>query len=452
MKALFAAGIPRSIHPQSLYQYVVFGNVEFPNDKRQTFFQGIYRLPNHHYLLIKDGKVQENAYWELETAEEEWDEHKAIEHFRSLFFESIQRRMRSDVPVGSSLSGGLDSSSIACSIHHLYPNQSYHTFSGVFPGFSKDESPFIQTVIQHTGFYSHTVSPTAEEIAQLFQTVFYHQEEPFGSMSICLQYCVFQLARQNHVIVLLDGQGGDEALAGYHAYYYTYLAELLRKNLFQFCKARKAIETLHNQRLELRPGFYFRSLLPEVWGYSAHLRRKSLPPTHPYFKGLNPDIVQSHQNQKSFYPLRPSLKALLRWNLVHKGLHELLRYADRNSMAHSLEVRLPFLYHKLVEFVMRLPTHFILREGWTKWILRKAMDGILPPSIQWRKDKIGYEPHHNEWLKHPTLQTLIQEARSYLQQEKLITQIFPDTEWSHLNLYLLLTCWKQDNALQTRVT
>lgn len=451
IKALFAAGIPYTISNRFLYHYMVFGRTENPTEKHLTFYQYIYRLPNHHYLFIKNGQIQKKSYWNLEIDEVAIPEGKAVEQFRELFFKSIQRRMRSDVTVGTSLSGGLDSSSIACSIHYLYPKQVYHTFSGVFPGFQKDESPFIREVIKHTHFLSHTTSPTAEEIYRLFAKVFYHQEEPFGSMSICLQYCVFQLAKQHQVIVLLDGQGADEALAGYHFYYYNYLFTLLRKSPFHFLKVKKEIERLHQIRLNLGLSFYIHSFVPKLWGYVAQMRRQFLSPNHPYFKGLHPDIVQAYQNEMPIYPIFSTLKHYLKWSLVDQGLHELLRYADRNSMAHSIEVRLPFLYHKLVEFLMRLPIHYIIREGWTKWILRKAMDGILPSLIQWRKDKIGYEPPQDGWLKHPLMKKLIQEAQSYLLKEKIITHVAPNLEWVHLNLYFLHTIWSQVENRKTTV-
>jgi len=120
-------------------------------------------------------------------------------------------------------------------------------------------------------------------------------------------------------------------------------------------------------------------------------------------------------------------------------LNELLRYADRNSMAHSVEVRLPFLSHKLVEFAFSLPEEFLIHNGWTKYVLRKSMSDILPSEIAWRKDKVGYEPPQQDWLNTPGFKEYFAESVSYLKKEKIISYEIPALTWNYIALYTLLT-------------
>ena len=162
-------------------------------------------------------------------------------------------------------------------------------------------------------------------------------------------------------------------------------------------------------------------------------------PTSSFFLGIHPDIVTHYKREKNPIPKINSLKEHLYFFLMKRGLNELLRYADRNSMANSVEVRLPFLSHSLVEFVFQLPDEMLLQEGWSKYILRKSMEDILPADITWRKDKIGYEPPQDQWLESAYFKDYLQEAIHYLQKEKIITTIVPELTWNYIALYAFNT-------------
>jgi asparagine synthase (glutamine-hydrolysing) len=189
----------------------------------------------------------------------------------------------------------------------------------------------------------------------------------------------------------LDGQGADEMLAGYHSYFNEITDDLLNSfDLAGYLKWRRDCFSLHG----VNPGGFGRVLrqktpAPVKRVLKKHLRRNgALPKVEP----ADP-IFPREFNKVS------SLRKLLWWNTTRQGLVELLRYADRNSMAHSREVRLPFLDHNLVEFVFKLPDRLLIRNGWTKWILRAAFSDFVPGEITWRTDKLGYMPPQARWLE-----------------------------------------------------
>ena len=152
---------------------------------------------------------------------------------------------------------------------------------------------------------------------------------------------------------------------------------------------------------------------------------------------MNEDFVKSYKGEPNPIFKTTDLKEHLKFALMHRGLNELLRYADRNSMANSIEVRLPFLSHELVEFVFSLPEHYFINNGWTKIILRKSMKGKIPKSIQWRKDKIGYEPPQAKWMNHPEIIDKVKVAQQKLIKDKILAEGEHEINWQHLMLGML---------------
>jgi asparagine synthase (glutamine-hydrolysing) len=294
------------------------------------------------------------------------------------------------VPVGSSLSGGLDSSTVVGVINRLLPQTSVQkTFSARFDDPSRDEGKWMDLVTSRNRVERHDVWPTAEQFFEELSDLFWHQEEPFTSTSVYAQWNVMRLAKQNDVTVLLDGQGADEMLAGYHSYFNEITDDLLNSfDLAGYLKWRRDCFALHG----IVPGRIsrvFRQRMPDGVKRLVKntLRDKALPSVEP----PNPAYPREFRKVSS-------LRKLLWWNTTREGLVELLRYADRNSMAHSREVRLPFLDHNLVEFVFKLPERFLIRNGWTKWILREAFRDFVPTEISNRIDKLGYMPPQERWL------------------------------------------------------
>lgn len=423
MKCLWSAGVPRKVNNRLLFNYLAYGFLDNPAEPAETFYEGCSRLPHAHYMILdlNTFSLSIRPYYDISwrNVQHDTSPEQASEKFRELFYTSVQRRLRSDVPVGSSLSGGLDSSLVVCVIDELRKGatQKQNTFSAVFPGFKKDERQYMDYVTARTKVEPHYVTPSDEGLSRDIDTVAWHQEEPFGSASIYVQYCVMRLAKQNNVTVLLDGQGADEILAGYHPYYTVFFDELRSRDPQLFQRELHEYKALHNgspvndsvlqgwkntvkrvlprNRAMLRLGLErFRHLIHPFFGndfFHAHFRDSFMPQYN--WEGLNHNLHSS---------------------TMHRGLQELLRYADRNSMAHSREVRLPFLSHELVDFLFTLPSDFKIRDGWTKWIMRHTFQDILPPEITWRKDKIGYEPPQRNWMEQAGVRDRIEAGRDLL--------------------------------------
>jgi asparagine synthase (glutamine-hydrolysing) len=399
IKQFWAAGISKRIDPERLLSFARTGLVDDPKDVTATFYQDIKRLDAAHYLLIDaNGKLIIKQYWNIDLKAKKYSGtiEQAADKFLQLFTESIRLRLRSDVPVGSSLSGGLDSSSIVMLIDMLKGKETkQNTFSARFKDFAKDEGPHIEAVVKACKNVDvHYTWPDKEYFENVFDKVTYHQDEPYGSASIVAQYAVMELAKKHGVTVLLDGQGADEQLAGYIFYYQFYLHQLNYTN-----------PSLYKQELD-----YYNKFHQEAHPYIPMFRQESLRMQFGRYRRVL-------LGQK--LPYDDYLSNSLKTSTANVGLKELLRYADRNSMAHSREVRLPFLSHKLVEFVFSLPDHYKINSGWTKFVLRKAMDRILPESICWRVDKIGYEPPQKNWIQSDKFIPEIEKAAKFLNIERI---------------------------------
>ncbi len=419
MKALWAAGAEKTIDHSMLLNYIGLGWVKNPVDLSQTFYRQIKSLSQSHYLKLNlhDGKNEIVQYWDLDKeTTSAISEAEAVEQFQQLLHLSVKRRLRSDVEVGTSLSGGLDSSSIAALIKTQNPNTKFQTFTASFPGFEKDETTYAKQVADQFQLQQHFVTPTAESLLKDWQQLLHHQEEPFQSSSIYAQYKVYELAKQKGIKVILDGQGADETLAGYHKYIHWFLQEkgrqssVVSRELKSFASNNIAVEWSWKNKLAVR--------FPEL--AAVQLESKAYKEIK-FSAGFQSDYFKAHINKQTLYkPIVRKLNDLLYYNTMQFGLEELLRYADRNSMAHGIELRLPFLNHELVQLIFSLPSHYKIHNGFTKHILRESMKNFLPPSIVYRTDKIGYEPPQEQWMQTPAFTTLLQESREKLVAEKII--------------------------------
>ena len=258
------------------------------------------------------------------------------------------------------------------------------------------------------------IAPSADEFMRDLSTLIVHQEEPFSSASVYAQYRVFALAKENNVTVLLDGQGADEILGGYDQY----------------------------------RGWGMRAILPRLTALALRRRERALLINN---KNIHPEYIQSWKG-RTVKPVVRSLNDMLYFSTFRSGLEDLLRYADRNSMAHGREVRLPFLSHELVGFIFSLPDNLKIRKGWTKWLLRVAMNGQLPQHICWAKKKIGFEPPQKEWMMNGAISDHIRQAQTKLVAEGMLSKSVLEKkvegheayarggeEWRQLVSYLYLT-------------
>jgi asparagine synthase (glutamine-hydrolysing) len=420
MKALWAVGIEKAMNNSMLLNYISLGWVQNPVDGMETFYSGIFQLPHASYLIfsLHENDLSINRYWDIDKEKTiDITTEKAVEQFAELFTTSVKRRLRSDVAVGTSLSGGLDSSSVVAIIKKISAGTELSSYSAIFPNFEKDESKYIADIKTQFSLKSFTTTPTAEGFINDFEKLCYHQEEPFGSSSIYAQFKVFELAKQNDVTVLLDGQGADETLAGYNKYIHWFLQELFTSKFHVFQQQRKM---LVQNKISFDWGLknYVAALLPAQ--VASQLQKKSLSLLLNN-RDIKKDFAEAFLDREMMHkPIATKLNDILYFNTMQFGLQELLRYADRNSMAHSREVRLPFLSPELVEFVFSLPAELKINNGFTKNILRKTMQHTLPASVVWRKDKVGFEPPQKKWMEEKQVQDYIMHAKEKLVKEKIL--------------------------------
>jgi asparagine synthase (glutamine-hydrolysing) len=422
IKSLLVAGVEKQVNESMLYNYLTVGYTANPFNPQETFYQNISKLPAASFLEYKiaTNELSIEKYWTPYIDENKnISADEAVEQFKALFRESIRKRLRSDVAIGTSLSGGLDSSSIVamCS-QQASQNYTHKCFTAGFPGFDKSEEQYASVVAKQFGLNHHLVTIDESALLQDLDKIMWHQEEPVNSSSVLAQYKVYQAAKQNGVTVLLDGQGADEILAGYHKYYKWWWQQLYAEK-----KLKKSGELAAAQTLGVQEKFGLKNKAMALLPHFSMAMLQSRKEKEAARQGdLNKEFINLHK--KNFYyttPLESTLNSALYFNTFVYGLEELLHYADRNSMAHAVEVRLPFLNHQLVEFLFTLPAHLKIKEGWTKWLLRKAMEDILPKEIVWRKDKIGFEPPQKQWMQNSQVQDRIRASKKILVENNILS-------------------------------
>ena len=382
--------LPETIANQNiLMEYLILGMIDHRNT---TFFEGVNRLPASHNLVYDLAKLEFKIfpYFQMQLDEKVNKlESEALPNFVKYFHDAIKLRLRSDVPVGTCLSGGLDSSSIAAIASSEYTKEANERFMAIHAKTKEkatDESAFAQQVADHCNLDLKSIEPSETDFLNILEEVVYTQEEPFYSPSIFMQYFVMKEARKNNCIVLLDGQGGDEILLGYERYYPAILfSQRSFSGLINFLKSVK------NSRLTILNliaySFYF--TMPFL--RTRSLKAKSAIFKNSFVKIANFDLLV--ENSKNYF----DLFKLQVQELYSTQLQPLLRYEDRNSMRNSIETRLPFLDYRLVQFSLSLSDKHKIYDGWTKYILRKTIEKILPASIVWRKNKFGFEAPKDFW-------------------------------------------------------
>jgi len=396
MKAILVHPLVRcSVSERALER---FASGAWYEDDELSFFENIERFPPASAAWFReDGSEEERwRYWtpDYTSINSDLTPREAVDRFSELLQRSVTLRLRADVPVGSSLSGGLDSSVIVGYLARERSSASFtqNTFSAVFPEDpTMSEGKEVEAVATHTGVNSFQVTPDSLRLAQESALLHWHQEEPFLSASIYLQWCVARLARQHDTTVLLDGQGADELLAGYQFYFRQRQLDLLDQGRLALAIRESA---KFNRRLRIASEQYqgaqrrFNASVAYSTDELHKLGRPSSSVSH------YPDCVGTAPAKPGFRLRRTISEALL-----YNSLPMLLRYADRNAMAFSREGRLPFLDHELVDFCVSLPDDLYVRNGWQKWILRMAAGRTIPRSIRWRADKVGYAAPLDHWLR-----------------------------------------------------
>lgn len=362
-----------------------------------SFFAGVHRLPGAHVLRVSGGDATVRRYWSPAVVDVPAHYPDAVRRLRELLEDSIRLRLRADVPVGTSLSGGVDSSAVVALAGSLAGGATRHAFTASFPGYERDEWERAALVAAAAGVDEHhRVVPTAGELLDDLDALVRDQEEPFGSLSIYAQWRVNKAARAAGVTVLLDGQGGDELFAGYAGIEGWALRArgprpLARALLAGGPDRGAALRALGSERLPRAAARRHRRALA-----SAYAPRDVVDAA----VRIEPPVPTGNRGTS---PLR---RELLR-QAFHTSLPPLLRYADRDSMAHSREVRLPLLDRRIAEFAFSAPPEYLVHAGQTKRILRDAVRDAVPAEILARRDKIGFEPPQARWLGEPAAMALI---------------------------------------------
>jgi asparagine synthase (glutamine-hydrolysing) len=396
IKSLYHILKPKlSADNNSVYEYLVYSRTD---QTCNTFINEIKRVQHGYTVLLKDDKIAFKQWYNLsQKLSDPW---KSPEEFRETFSSSVALRLRSDVPLGVCLSGGLDSSAVTSTILKDHGKNDLFAFSAVYgEGKHGDESKFIREYSSLPNLkYIHPSEQTfVEDISSFMDCHF----EPVHTMSIYSQFKVLKEASK-FVTVAMDGQGADEQLGGYHYFFSSYFLELVKQFRFlKFMKEASSYYKHHHSLFALKYMMFYAS--PAFIKDYAGAKMSG---------SISKDFYQSaHKNSnlgKLLFDPRSLNQSLLQ-HFEYKLEHN-LKWNDLNSMYFSVELREPFLDYRLVERTLASPPDQKIRNGYTKWILRESMKGILPESIRLRQDKIGFDNPSDEWLRTPKFKELVFDA------------------------------------------
>lgn len=422
----------RKVNKQILFDFLYLG---YHHHNEETFFEGILSLAPGHNLIydIQDHTYKLEKYYELRVneAHSKLSFDDALDLFSKTMDEAIALRLRSDVKVGTCLSGGMDSSYIAATAAKPYYETSNERFTAITAKSIEkrtDESHFAKMVVDASNLDWKITQPSKEDFLRVVDDVIEAQEEPFGSPSIIMAYFVMKKAKEENCTVLLDGQGGDESLLGYDRYYAAYVRQ--QKGFFR--KLKSAFEVSKKSKLSLKDVFLY-----NIYFNNAAVRALRQSKRYPYIK---PEF-KSFINKKLLQKVADSNKDIRRlqeFEITRVQLQKLLKFEDRNSMHFSIETRVPFVDYKVVELAFSLPFSYKMRDGWSKYILRKSAKNRLPDEIVWRRNKFGFEAPTKTWLSDKKMLLKEIEASSFIKDfintEKLPHNIDDIALWKVYNV------------------
>ncbi len=386
-----------------LMEFLICGDQDCTEE---TMFQNIMQLRGGYEILIdlEHHRFKIDQYYSLENKKVRVTGYKGnCRKFRRAFQKAVNLRMRADVPVGYCLSGGLDSSSIVSMANSLISRGDQtveqHAVSSCFEDKEYDEQEYIDEIVKNAKIFSHKIYPDENQLFDEVDKIIWHMDEPFGSTSIYAQWNVFREAKKNGLTVMLDGQGADEQLAGYSAFYGVYFASLLKKfriksfmrEIKSYKKLRASTEIYVNAKkiilAAIATAFVPRSVYAVMYG------------TYKICAGLPftaRQIIKVYKTRDS-YPMNDERQYFL--DSMRCGMQALLHYEDRNSMAFSIESRVPFLDYQLAEVIFEMPFNHKIRNGVTKSVLRDGLKGILPEKIRNRYSKLGFVTPEDKWIR-----------------------------------------------------
>ena len=405
-------GLKTGVNEAAVFDHLFLNQVEL---EAESFFKNIFELKPANYFIydINKNNFSFHKYYHLDynTNKSSFDEQAFVGHvntIKKLMNDAVDIRLRSDIPIGFCLSGGLDSSSIVCMASDINKKKTNNHLGEHLTAFTAtnqlketNEEAWAEMVVDKTGANWVKASCTAADMMNELENIIYHQDIPLLSTSTYAQYKVMQAAGQSGIHILIDGQGGDELFAGYAPFFSAYYAELI-----QSLDLKALIEELRNisnspTTIEVFIKSLFKSGIDKVLatGITKKYFSQLFKTETSYLKD---DFLTKYQHKIKFagdYQIT-GLNKLLHYFFTQHYLKNLLRWEDRCSMAFSVESRTPFSDDiKLIEYLFSVPSVYKIHNGWSKYLLRTAMNGILPDAIKDRKDKMGFATPQYLWLK-----------------------------------------------------
>jgi asparagine synthase (glutamine-hydrolysing) len=408
LKAIRRSGLwSGNLNTTRFAQFLAYGRPEGVPDDADTYLDGVQQiLPGHSCTLRFDGTRVDECYW-APSHRVDGERADVVPRFLAMFDDAIKLHMRSDLPVGVMLSGGMDSVSIACTMAqlagHAGTGQPLHAFCYLSEDFT--ESHQLDDTIAQTGATMHRVATVEAETfwSRLREVIWYH-DEPVHSPSVLMGFELYRLAAANGIRVVLSGQGADETIGGYeYLFDHLLLTEALRGRLPTLLAQAESVAGVRGRSrnyMLLRCARLARAHLlapfPAYRRFTASRRLsegRGRPFLAPEFLALAAPAIEA--------PAGQTLTIALERAVRQSPLPHYLRAEDRNSMAHSVESRVPFLDHRLVEQAMALPAHWKMFDGWNKRVLREAMHGRIPDSVRLRRQKFGFPTSAKRWFAGP---------------------------------------------------
>ena len=369
----------------------------------ETMFEKVIQLEPATNLVYCKGKISKSIYWSVEQGEKEIGDKEAVEQFQDLFYDSLKMHCRSDVNVGATLSGGIDSSAIVSTVCAKEYLSEVNAFSVYYDGKGEvDERPFVRAVAdKYSQVKTHYLKPSLDDVAEQFKKITHHNDFPLLGSSNISQYFMMKEIKESGIKVILSGQGADDYLGGYMHSYYRYYADALRSGQVQLLmhelkKQQEYQELSKKQVVDVLLKSSASVFMKEGGLLSLEGKYAGVFP----FNERNINMPRLKEGSNRFGSFHLAL-------LSHSSLPSLLHTEDRNSMAFSIESRVPFMDHRLIELSFKLTNTQKIKGGYTKWPLRQALKGLLPRLVETRKDKIGFvTPGESKWLRNELVDLL----------------------------------------------
>ncbi|MDP2696311.1 MAG: asparagine synthase (glutamine-hydrolyzing) [bacterium] len=456
-KGLLAGGIKARPNDRAIYDYLVRGY--YQHDTNESFFDGIHQLPPGHTLLWRDGVISMNSYWDPATKIKDfstWSDKQVSDHFFKIFKDATKIQLRSDVPVGIQLSGGLDSSALTAMVNHICGGQkNFKLFSFIYGNFPDIEKPFMEAAAKKLGWDLEFITIFSKDMVEAMEEIVWYQDEPFPGLPTFGQHFVAKRCRAENIPVILGGEGGDEIGGGYEYYMGAYFLDMIKKQgaedalgeLSAFGKIRP-----QNPFQDLEAGLRF--LLGALGSYfssgtsadaSSFVSHEAL--RHDF---LNKDYASMEFSQ----PFESHLSNMQYRDIFHTKLPRIIHSIDRAAMAYGVEHRVPFLDHRLVELGLSLPIRHRIRNGHQRFFIRQAMQSLLPKKVAWAPKRATPSPQR-EWFKdelRPWVQSILASKsfgqRHYFDQKKVLAKYreyytakttpknsFHIWQWIHLEIW-----------------